>query len=305
VTDVRPLRLHDLPFAYRFVGLGVSFDAEINLTVGDDGFRQALMASTGEMQVYVLRDSDGGALAQLHYLPDTHYVRLAYVAPSLAEGADEPLWQTMLDGLTAVAGERGMVTIIAEASDAQPEFEILRRAGFAVYARQDLWERPPNPASSPSFQLRAAKNPEDQQALLSLYGALVPGLIKHVEPPPTVADCCYVADGQRGIEGLVVVYEGANGVLLETYLAPNSMRGPRDLLDAALNAVKADGKAVYCRVRDYMACQANTLMDGGFQHMGMQAVMYRHTAVRITHGAPRRVEKVEGGVPLTSSIVDG
>jgi hypothetical protein len=297
--------LHDLPFAYRMSGLGISFDAQIRLTVGDDGFRQALMAGTGETQVYVLRTSGGGALAQMHYLPDVHYARLAYVAPALAEGASEALWLAMLDGMTAVAGARGMVTIIAEVSDDIPEFELLRRAGYAVYARQDLWVRSPAPAPSPSFQLRAARNAEDQQALLSLYGSLVPGLIKHVEPPPTVADQCFLVDGKRGSEGLVAVYEGANGVLLETYLLPNSLRTSTELLTAALNIVNAVGKAVYCRVRDYMGSQSNTLSDAGFQHLGPQAVMYRHTAARITQSTYRLVEKVDGGVPLPSSIVDG
>lgn len=305
MTEVRSLRLHDLPFAYRLSGLGVSFDAQIRLTVGDDGFRQALMAGTGETQVYVLRTPEGGALAQMHYLPDLPYARLAYVAPALSEGASESLWLTMLDGLIAAAGERGLVTIIAEVADGIPEFEVLRRAGFAVYARQDLWVRSPAPASPPDFQLRAVRSVEDRQALLNLYGSLVPGLIKHVEPPPTAASQCFLVDGERGSEGLVAVYDGTNGVLLETYLLPTSRRTPAQVLLAALSTVSAGGKAVYCRVREYMSSQANTLTDAGFQPMGSQAVMYRHTAARITQSAYRLVEKVEGGVPLPSSIVDG
>ena len=305
MTEVRSLRLHDLPFAYRMSGLGISFDAQIRLTVGDDGFRQALMAGTGETQVYVLRASGSGVLAQMHYLPDVPYARLAYLAPALAEGASDDLWLAMLDGLTAAAGERGMVTIIAEVGDNIPEFELLRRAGYAVFARQDLWMRSPAPAPSPGFQLRAVRNAEDQQALLSLYGSLVPGLIKHIEPPPTVADQCFLADGRRGSEGLVAVYEGANGVLIETYLLPNSQRMPAELLASALNIVNAGGKAVYCRVRDYLGSQSGTLTDAGFQHLGAQAVMYRHTAARVAQNTYRLVEKVDGGVPLPSSIVDG
>jgi len=305
VTEVRSLRLHDLPFAYRMSGLGVSFDAQIRLTVGDDGFRQALMAGTGETQVYVLRTSDGGALAQMHYLSDMQCARLAYVAPALSEGASEAVWLALLDGLTAAAGERGIVTIIAEVADGIPEFEVLRRASFAVYARQDLWVRSPAPVPSPGFQLRSVRSAEDRQALLSLYGSLVPGLIKHVEPPPIAASQCYLVEGTRGNEGLIAVYEGGNGVLLETYLLPNSQRTPAEVLATALSMVNAGGKAVYCRVRDYMGSQVHTLTDAGFQLMGSQAVMYRHTAARITQSAYRLVEKVEGGVPLPSSIVDG
>ena len=303
VTEVRPLRLHDLPFAYRMVGQGVSFDAQLSLTVGEDSLRPALLTSSGRMQAYVLRQSGGSALGQLHFLAGEQLARLAYIAPALDEGHNGELLLCLLEGLAIMAGQRGVVTILAEVDDTAPEFEVLRRASFVTYAYQELWVRPPAPAEPSSYSLRAANSGEDH-GLLGLYGSLVPGLIKHVEPPPTGADVCFVLDGPRGAAGIVIAYQGGQATLMEAYLAPEAGLSPRAFLSAALAKVQANKRTVYFRLRDYMGCTPSALADSGFRHLASQAALFRHTAARVTHPSYQLKEKVDGGVPLPTSIVD-
>lgn len=303
MTDVRRLRLHDLPFAYRKVGHGVNFDVELNLTVGSDGLQRALMAAIGRVQGYVLRRSNDSALGLLHFLGNDQHARLAYVSPALDHGGAESLWLDLLDGLAVMAGQRGNVTILAEVNADAREFETLRRAGFAAYTRQTLWERPPGPVDPPQHPLRRAR-PYEETTLLSIYGAVVPGLIKRVEPPPTRADAVYVLPGRDGLDGMVAVFQGGQAALIEPYLCPDVTVGTAALIHAGLAAVDAEKRTVYCRAREYMGDLGAVLPGLGFVQRTAQAAMFRHTAARIAARAPEAavVEAIEGGLPLPTSI---
>jgi hypothetical protein len=141
VTQLRPLRWHDLPFAYRLAGRGVSFDAHLRLILGQDHFRYTQLTGFGRMQAFVLRDSGISGLAALYFPNSELNARLGYLSPSLEDGASEDLWLRMLDGLAVMAGRRGAATIAAEVDEQGAALEVLRRADFAVYARQDIWMR--------------------------------------------------------------------------------------------------------------------------------------------------------------------
>lgn len=303
MTEIRPLRIHDLPFVYRVAGQGVNLDVQLSLTVGEDALRHALMTSIGRMQAYVLRRSSGSVFGQLHYLESDHHARLAYVAPALEDGGDAALWLQLLEGLVVMAGQRGVVTLIAEVGVSAPEFTVLRRAGFATYTRQELWVRPPCPLEPPPTALEPVRT-SPGNGLLGLYGSLVPGLIKHVEPPLASADSHYVLPGGRGAGGMVIVREGPHADLIEIYISPNAEASPRQLIQAAMAAVDAERRTVYCRVRDYMGCPGSALAATGFQHVATQAAMYRQTAVRVKARTYDVSERVEGGIPLPTSIVD-
>lgn len=285
------------------VGNGVNFDAEIDLTVGADGLRYAFLAGVGRLQAYVLRAPAGSMLGQLHFLGTEQHARLAYVAPGRGDDAPESLWLSLLDGLAMMAGQRGVITLIAEVSLPSPEFETLRKAGFATYTRQDIWRREPAPLDPTPYALRDAQFAEEH-ALHSLYGALVPGLIKHVEPPPIEADEWFVLEEARGAAGMVAVYRGGENSLIELYHSPEASIAGRAFLTAALHAVEAEKRTIYCRARDYMGCMPEALAGAGFEHVAEQAVMVRHTAVRVTRRAYMIKETVEGGIPLPTSIVD-
>lgn len=299
MTEVRPLRWHDLPFAYRLVRCGTSFDAQLRLTVGDNSLRRALLFGSGRTNSYILRRSDGEGLGQLHYPADTLHARLAYLAPSLQAGATEGLWLGLLDGLAAMAGQRGMTSITAEVGEDSLALAVLRRANFAVYARQDMWVRAPAPVSSPTGSLRLA-HLEDEFAMQALYGALVPALIQQVEPPPTTADICYVLDDSSGgICGLIPVYRGRRRALMEIYLHPEVHDLARDVVRSTLAAINAGRNTVYCRLRRYMEWLDSALAETGFNMIESQAVMTRRTAVRITQPAFKKLHAVDGGIPTT------
>jgi hypothetical protein len=303
VSEVRPLRIHDLPFAYRLAGQGVSFDSQVSLTIGDDGLRQALLTSTGRLQVYVLRRAQGGALGQLHFLPGAQHARLAYVAPAPAAGADDTTWLHLLDGMTVMAGQRGAVSILAEVNEDHAAYSTLRLAGFATYVRQQIWKRPASPAGAVKPSLRMMR-PDELPAMSTLYGSLVPGLIKHIEPPPTVADDIYLLRGRRGLCGMALVYEGQHAALIEPFLAPDASSRDGAFLGDLLALLQGERRPLYCRIRDYMGCLTSTLEAAGFVQQEAQVAMFRYTAARIAHQGYKLMETVEGSVPQPTSIVE-
>jgi hypothetical protein len=299
VTEVRPLRWHDLLFAYRLAGRGTSFDAQLNLTVGDNRLRQALLSSTGRASLYVLRRSGDGGLGQLHYPASVQHARLAYLTPALDAGGDEGLWLSLLDGLTVMGGQRGVASITAEVSEDSYALELLRRADFAIYARQGLWMRSPGPVDSPVVSLRPARA-GDEFAIQTLYGSLVPALIKQVEPPPSAADTRYVLDGDtQGLCALVAVYRGPRRVLVEIYLHPEVQDRARDIVGSALAVLRGNTNTIYCRLRRHMGWLGDALVELGFGQMASQAVMVRHTAARVTRPAFKPLHAAKGGLPTT------
>nr|MBN1229488.1 hypothetical protein [Anaerolineae bacterium] len=301
MVDIRPLRIRDLPLAYRLMGRGVNFDSHISLTTGNTILQQAFRPGLGELQSYVLRQhTSGSGLGQLHFIQGIPHARLALVAPSLQHGATSNLWLGLLEGLIVEAGQRGVVTVTAEAPEGLPEIDILRRAGFAIYARQTLWRRAASSIGQGSVLRPASKR--DAIPMTNLYGQLVPRLVRDIDPPPGSLAMCYIQDGTRGPDGMVFVFSGINGVLIEPYLSAEAACDPAAFVAGALDAVQAHRKTVYARVRDYIGGMAGALASAGFRQIEVQVVMYRLTAVRISHPSYKLKEKIEGGMPLPTSI---
>jgi hypothetical protein len=249
----------------------------------------------------VLRKPDSRGLGQLHFTADGRYASLAYIAPALENGADEALWLALLDGLTAAAGQQGAVSLIAEVDETSQALELLRRAGFATYTRQDLWLRPPSPLDIAACPLRSV-SPADAPLVLSLYNMLSPGLIKHMEPPPNQADICYLYEGEDGVIGMAPVYRGSQRTLIELYLLPDAYHEALSFAAGVLAAVRADIRPIVCRLRCYMGYPDSALAKLGFHLLASQAVMVRHTAARVTHQAFKPLPDVEGGIPMATPI---
>jgi hypothetical protein len=297
MSDLRPLRWHDLPFIYRLAGRGTSFDAHLGLIVGEDHLRHAQLTGIGRTQIYVLRRRKGDSgMASLYYPIGEQHARLAYVAPALEECQDVDLWLEMMDGLASCAGQRGTFNITAEVDEHSPALEVLRQSDFAIYARQDIWMREPAPIVGRALKLREARQ-EDAPSLIGLYGMLVPPLIKQVEPPPLSAHECYLLDGRDGPSAMVVCYRANKRALAEVYLHPEVDLEAREVINGALELLGASDQQVYFRLRRYIGWLDGALSDLGFEKKSSQAVMVRHTTVRA------RVQQVFKPLPAIDSML--
>jgi hypothetical protein len=306
VSDVRLMRWHDLPSAYRLAGRGSSFDTQFRLTAGAESLRRSLFANGKQMHSYILKQGSRAAgMGMLRYPAGGHHARLAYLAPDLSGDGGDTLWLALLDGLVKMAGKRGAVSLIAEVGEESEALEAFREGCFGIYARQVIWVREPAPAGEPERALRLAHT-VDEAAISSLYRALVPSLIRQVEPPPTAAGACYLLERGAIPYGLVTLRRGRNGAFIEPYLHPEAQPDTQAFINGALKLAFAQHQPVYCRLRGFMSWLGTPLAESGFEPLVSEAVMVRHTAVRLKLEALQTVsEAVLPSLPISKCYSEG
>lgn len=300
MTQVRLLRWHDLPLVYRLIGHGTSFDAQFSLTVGDDGLRHSLLANNGNMHVYVLKQQ-GSAFGVLRCPPKTLYAGLAYLAPALDAGGSEEQWLELIAGMSILAGRQGIAAIRAEVGDDTPEFTALREAEFGIYAHQTLWERPPAPIERTRPSVRAAA-PQEVGPLVEALNARAPSLLRQANVPLGTDAECYVLDAPNAASGMAAVYRGSRRALIDLYLPLDAHCAAETILSALMGILDAEAYAVTCRLRQDMEWLGTRLSDAGFQWVGSQAIMVRHTLAHIRHHALKDI-KIKKGLALPTTNI--
>jgi len=302
VTQVRPLRWHDLPLAYRLIGHGSSFDVQFSLTTGDEGLRYSLLTNSGLMHAFVLR-KNGGALAVLRSLPEALCAGLGYIAPGLGEGGSEEQWLTLIGGMSLLAGQRGIVAIRAEVGDDTPEFAVLRECDFGIYAHQTLWERPAGLAEGGGSLLRAA-SPDEVSALIGAWDAHTPSLLRQANVLPGADAECYVLDARHRASGAAAIYRSGRRALADVYVPPDEHEAARALIDGLTGILAAEKTAITCRLRHDMEWLGRYLTDAGFGWLGSQAIMVRHTMAHVWQQASKELT-VKQGMALTTTHIQG
>ncbi|HLE28666.1 MAG TPA: hypothetical protein VI793_11145 [Anaerolineales bacterium] len=298
-------------FDWRDVGLvrtlgeqGVCLDSEIGLIHGSHPLQKALLAylmpGTGAPTL-VWKNDQHAAFGQLRHRFGDEQARLVYIAPECANAKDG--WQPVVERLAVEAGERGAHHLIAEVNENSGEFEALRAAGFAVYARQSLWRLS---AEVPTPSVRVALRPvnsADVVGVSTLYANIVPRLVQQVEPPPYHMRG-YVLEQKHELVAFLHVRRGPLGFWVEPYLHPEADQLSEATLLTGLSLIPNENKKpVYVCVRRYQNWLQDILMQSGFEAMGTQAVMVKRLVARVTEPLLRPLPAIEGQVPTTTPIV--
>jgi hypothetical protein len=309
---IRPFQLRDLALVRRLGERGVLLQAEAALIANPQPVRNALLNKlVGRgYETFVWRSDDRGAAAivQLNRVctePSAHLVFLGADTgrPKNDErtAIDEDVWLSVLDQTVIQSGYRGVHNLIAEVDENGPELPILRRAGFAVYTRQDIWiaDDPVSGGSRVSLQARKSVDDWDIQVL---YSNIVPGLIHAVEPnPPIQYGMNFVLHERDGLAAFIHLNPGPIADWMRILIHPNAHTKPKDVIKAALHLKQPSTRhPVYCCVRRYQSWLHGSLAKAGFRLWGSQAVMVRHIAQQAKTRA-----KVASGVleaqPVTGS----
>jgi hypothetical protein len=302
VSQVRPVRWHDLPLVYRLIGHGVSFDSQFNVTVGEDGLRSSLFRFQSDIHATVLRAPRPG-LAVLSYPAGALCAGLAYIAPALDEKATESMWLRLLDGVTAYAGEQGIGAIRAEVDENdRVAFEALRRTDFAVYTRQTLWAGLPTRRAEARAKLRRAE-PAEIKATAESWNTRVPGLLRQAQVLPDHMAECYLLDERHSPCGLAAVHRGSQRALVDLYMPLESARQVEAILEMLLPLVSKNARQIVFRLRHDMEWLGNPLERLGFDAVGTQVVMIRHTLAHVQHYSFKTAPAKTGPLP-TAGIVE-
>lgn len=264
---------------------------------------------------------DRAGFIQLLLEEDRQHAHILYLSPTAqaSDGAaldgngptngqdNTTVWLSLLDQAVAEVGQYGIHSLVAEVDETGPELPLLRQAGFAVYARQDIWvlgdDTVGHADQDTTLRLRPRLDRDDWDIQL-LYANTVPRLVQLVEPlPPAASGQCWVQRDEKGeLTAFVQIHEGSVATWLRFFIHPSAEHEAQELLKAAL-AVKAAQPAlpVYCCVRRYEGWLPSALESAGFRMWASQAVMVKHTVQHAGRPQPRAAAALENvGIPVSA-----
>jgi len=298
-TFVRPLDVRDLRLLHRVRRDGLCLDAQVAHTRGPHALQTALLdvltpgRATHTLVARPVAPGAPPAVGQITHDLGASVARLGFIGPS--SQVDGPLGLRLLDALSQEAGLRGAHNLIAEVNEDLPAFESLRRAGFAVYARQQIWRWQGTPPAEQEFDgVWRSEVPSDSEAISWLVANLVPGLVLQVEAAP--------GRGRRGLlhwaEGELRAYldleRGPRGVWAQPYIHP-AVEGVDRLLAAFLRRAALPDRPVVVCLRSYQGWMVGALDRLGFDRIAEQAVMVRRLAATVRRVVPVPIRAINGG----------
>jgi hypothetical protein len=289
--SVRPFDWRDLPALHRYRKQCLFLDSTRLLTQGPRLVPGTLFFSyfsqaTGVFTFQAAKDGKRGPalLGQVVHPTGCAAARLSYVTPASALDSDNITG--LVEHLTVHIGARGATHLLAETNEQDESFELLRKAGFATYARQRIWqvagqisgEGEPTP-------WKAAKS-NDIINVRSLYANLVPGLVQGVEAPPIGQLRGLLYRQEEELLAYMDVKYGSRGILIQPVIHPEMDCIAARLTYLLNNLPYRRSRPVYINIRSYHSWLEPALEDLGAEAGPRQAVMVRHLAV------PAKAERI-------------
>jgi hypothetical protein len=202
----------------------------------------------------------------------------------------------LLDYLAEQAGEWGTFHLLAEADEHSNSFDVLRNAGFSVYAWQRVWKYAPTPqagsSESSGYTWRQATD-RDQIAIKSLYQSLVPSLVQPVENLFDKRLTGLICRNDCNLIGYADIISGREGLWVQPYIHPEA-DGVHAILAEMLRQVEPRSNGpVFLGVRSYQAWIESALEDLPVLASPRQALMVKHLAYLQKVTAPLGVSAFE------------
>jgi hypothetical protein len=285
--DIHAAKLVDLPLVRRLAEKGTILDSELRCTREAADPQSMLLSSIlPQRNLYTLIGRSGRQrmAGQFRVRSDERIAQMVYIAPELEGHKRDTAWLHLIDAMAAEAGKRSVHMLTAEVDEDSPLFVTMRTAGFAVYARQEIWKRDasalPLPFSDPS-ELSESRE-DDLASIQTLYGNIVPKLVQPVAMPPEDS-IGYVYRQEGRLQGYVAVSIGKTGVYVMPLLHPDILyRDAKTILAGVLARVgRADRLPAYLCVRRYQDWLEDALSELGFAPCQPQALMVRHIAAGV------------------------
>jgi hypothetical protein len=193
--------------------------------------------------------------------------------------------------------------LLADVDEQTQAFEGLRGDGFAIYARQRIWQitgRMPN--KQPATKWRSAKS-QDGMAMRLLYANLVPGLVQQVEPFNTTRPQGVVYYHQNELLAYVELRYGHKGIWAQPFIHPDAEELAEHFVEFLQQIPNRRSRPVYVCVRSYQSWLETAIEALGAEASPRQAVMVRHLAIPQKATRSFGLPALEGGQPeITAPI---
>jgi hypothetical protein len=288
--NIRPFGWRDLALLRSYLKRGLFLDSTRVLIHGTSSipmgaFISFLGPSTRMFTYRCDNTSQSGIsiIGQLTYAMGASYARLSFLAPE--DAMEQPGLSELSDYMAAQMGRQGAFHILADVDESSQVFQLLHRAGFAIYARQRIWRLEGQPVGEEDPVSWGACRSRDVIGVRSLYCNVVPGLVQQVEPLPkkNIKGVVHYQDGE--LLAFVELKYGRNGVWVQPFVHPDVEGFDRQLVHLLHDLPARGSRPLYICVRSYQSWLESAIESMGAQPGPQQAVMVRHMA------ATRRVSQ--------------
>ena len=260
----------------------------------------------------VIRSPGSGSplIGQMVYRLGDRSARLSFLTPQSAIQT-APVTH-LAEGMAHVAGEWGAFNLLAELDELSDALVGLRRAGFAVYARQRVWKLPAGQPDGkrPSSSWRPV-TAMDESAIRGLYQCLVPPLAQGAEAFPLQRFQGYIYKQKDEVLAFVEGIYGPRGIYLIPLVHPTVEDVPGLLAELPQRMSPVLKRPVYIAVRSYQSWLESALEDTCTVVCPRQALLVKHLThiqrVFATNGhrlVSLEHAKAEPSAPIVSNSVE-
>ena len=297
--NIRPIDWRDLSVLRRYRHQCLFFDSTLALTRGPLlDWAKAMLSSvapaTGVFTYLAMENggTDQPVLGQATFLPGASSARLTCLAPQNA--LELTGIGSLLDFIISNLGERGAFHVLAEADECQQACEALHAMGFAIFARQRIWQLGGDPAGSAVPTQWRPCTDQDGINIRSLYNNLTPGLVQQMEPPAVHRPRGMVYYQGQDLLAYVDLKTGPNGIWAQPFIHPDVKDVPARLAYLLQNLSNRRQRPVYLCVRSYQAWLEASMEALGAQPGPRQAVMVKRLALSRRVLQPAALSVLEG-----------
>jgi hypothetical protein len=303
---VRPFDWRDFPALYRHREESVYLDSVLVLTRGTFVVPGALLSylapAMGVFTCVVDEPGDGKALVgQFMHTPGSQFAHLTFLSPHSALEMSAAV--ALLDYMVQASGERGAWRLLADVDEQSQAFESLRKNGFAIMARQRIWQIASQlPPGAEPRRWRSATS-QDLIAIRVLYNNLVPGLVQQSEPFTIQRPKGVVYYDQDELIAYVEFKFGHRGVWVQPFVHPDTEDVAGLMVDLLQRIPNLRSRPVYICVRSYQAWLETIIGEIGAEAGPRQAVMVKQLVQQQKAGRAFKLPSLEGGQPNVSTPI--
>ncbi len=297
--NIRPFDWRDLALLRSYIDRGLFLDSTRVLIHGRSIIPMgAFLSFLGpSLRMYTYRCNQEPAsveplIGQVTFTSGASYARLSFLAPE--DALEQSQLSTLSDFMAAQMGKMGAFHILADVDECSPVFELLHRAGFAIYARQRIWRLDNQPLGEREPISWNSVKSTDAIGVRSLYCNVVPGLVQQVEPLPkkNIKGMVLYKDGD--LLAYVDLKYGRNGIWVQPFIHPDVRDFDRSLVHLLHNLPGRANRPLYICVRSYQSWLESAIEAMGAQPGPTQAVMVRHLTIAQREGQAYKVPAMNG-----------
>jgi len=241
--------------------------------------------------------------AQIEKRQTRQYAQMCYLG--CQEEPDPVDICRLLEHLVKSAGTWKAWGVLADLPESSPLFEGFRKAGFSIWARQNVYQLTSTDKNydKDAIRWRLWKS-EDINPMNALYKEVVPGVAQCIEPMTRKAALGLVAYQPDGSLAAYADLEyGPKGIWVQVISSPElKSAGLLKALPAAIPELA--GRPVYLCVRSYQSWLDVAMQEVGFSRSEAQVLLVKHLVLRksLERNAVKQLfesSTMEGSLPIT------